>query len=145
MIYQIFLHLHSALRWIIILLIVFSITSALINWLGRYSKNNKKLNLFTLAAVHTQFIAGLVLYFISPRVVFSAESMSSGVARFYLVEHLVIMLIAIVLITIGYSKSKKITPVWKANRTIAIFYLIAFLLIMAGIPWPFLDLGGGWI
>jgi uncharacterized protein YacL len=145
MLYQIFQHLHSALRWIVLILIIFAVASALINWLSKHSKNNQKLNIFTLIATHTQFIIGLVLYFISPKVEFSAASMSNRVARFFLVEHLVIMLIAIVLITVGYSKSKKMIPTWKANRTIVIFYLIAFLLIIAGIPWPFMGLGGGWI
>jgi membrane protein DedA with SNARE-associated domain len=93
--------------------------------------------------MHLQLIIGLILYFISPKVIFSGSSMSDPILRFFLVEHISLMLIAVVLITVGYVKTKKIEGV-KKYRTILIYYVISLLLILASIPWPFRDLGGKW-
>lgn len=80
---------------------------AVSKWQGRsgYTKGNRKLYLFTLIAVHTQLLIGLVLYFISPKV--NLSLLSDKLYQFYSVEHTAGMLIAIVLITIGYSRSKR--------------------------------------
>jgi membrane protein DedA with SNARE-associated domain len=94
---------------------------------------------------HIQLIIGLVLYFTSPKVVFEASSMSSPLLRFFLVEHISLMIIAIILITVGYAKSKRITDIRKKNRTIVIYYAISLVLILAAIPWPFRNLGAGWV
>ncbi|WP_232046781.1 hypothetical protein [Sphingobacterium daejeonense] len=57
-------------------------------------------------------------------------------SRFYFLEHPLMMIIAIILITIGYSKSKKILDAKKANQTVLIFYIIALILILSRIPYP---------
>lgn len=63
--------------------------------------------------------------------------------RFFGVEHWLLMLIAIVLIHIGYIRSTRIDYV-KAQKTIFLYYLIALLVVILGIPWPFRGLGNGW-
>jgi hypothetical protein len=71
--------------------------------------------------------------------------MEDAAVRFYTMEHLVGMLIAIALITIGYSKSKRAATDAKKFGAIATFYLIGLILILASIPWPFREnLGGSW-
>lgn len=137
------LHTHSGLRWIALLLLVVSVVTALQKWQGQggYTDGNRKLYLFTLISVHLQLVVGLILYFISPKVDFSM--MSDKVYRFYTVEHITGMLIAIILITIGYSRSKRATDALTKQRLITIFYGIGLLIILAMIPWPFRSLGAG--
>ncbi|WP_080239309.1 cytochrome B [Spirosoma rigui] len=137
-------HAHSGLRWIALVLLVAAVVVAIGKWQGRsgYTDGNRKLYLFTLIAVHTQLLIGLVLYFISPKVDFS--QMSDKLYRFYTVEHTTGMLIAIILITIGYSRSKRASEAVTKQRLIGIFYGIGLLLILASIPWPFRIPGAGW-
>lgn len=137
------LHTHSGLRWIALLLLVASVITALQKWQGQsgYTDGNRKLYLFTLISVHLQLVIGLILYFISPKVDFSM--MSDKIYRFYTVEHITGMLIAIILITIGYSRSKRATDALTKQRLVAIFYGIGLLIILAMIPWPFRGLGAG--
>jgi glucose uptake protein GlcU len=137
-------HAHSGLRWVALVLLVAAVVVAIGKWQGRsgYTDGNRKLYLFTLIAVHTQLLIGLVLYFISPKVDFS--QMSDKLYRFYTVEHTTGMLIAIILITIGYSRSKRATDAVTKQRLVGIFYGIGLLLILASIPWPFRIPGAGW-
>jgi membrane protein DedA with SNARE-associated domain len=94
--------------------------------------------------MHLQLVIGFVLYFISPKVIFSASSMKDSVLRFFLVEHISLMIIAVVLITIGYVKSNRAADEMKKHKKLIIYYTIALVLILASIPWPFRGLGAGW-
>jgi hypothetical protein len=131
--YSILQHLHSGFRYILFVLIVVAIVQSLLGWLGQkpYTPLNRKINLFTLIAAHTQLLIGIVLFFISPLVQFNSGTMKNDVTRYFTVEHWVGMVIAIVLITVGYSKSKKIILPESKHRTVAIFYIIAFLVVIA--------------
>ena len=131
--YKLFLELHSGFRYIVLLLLLISIIRAWADWLGSkpYSEGNRKLNLFTLISVHTQLLFGLILYFLSPFVQFNSDTMKVHDTRYWTVEHLTGMIIAIVLITIGHSKSKKaLSPVAK-HKSIAIFYTLGLVVIVA--------------
>lgn len=94
-----------------------------------------------MVSLHTQLLIGLVLYFISPRVQFVKGWMSSEVAkgmyRFYNLEHISLMIIAIVLVTIGHSKSKKGATPEEKFKPIKLWYVIGLVLILVSIPWPF--------
>ncbi len=93
---------------------------------------------------HFQLLIGIALYFTSPKVVFSASSMKDAVLRFFLVEHPAMMILAIILITIGYVKANKAEDDLKKSRLLMIFFTSALILILAAIPWPFLNYGGKW-
>lgn len=138
------IHAHSGLRWIALVLLLAAVVVAIGKWQGRsgYTDGNRKLYLFTLIAVHTQLLLGLALFFISPKVNFSL--ISEKLYRFYTVEHTAGMLIAIILVTIGYSRSKRATDAVTKQRLIGIFYGIGLLLILASIPWPFRIIGAHW-
>jgi Na+-driven multidrug efflux pump len=133
--YSFFLHLHSGFRYIVLLLVLLAILIAWAGWLGKksYSEGNRKLNLFALISVHTQFLIGLILYFLSPLVQFNSQTMKDPDTRYWTAEHLTAMIIAIVLITIGHSKSKKIILPEGKHKTIAVFYTVALLIIIATI------------
>ncbi len=136
---------HSGLRWVLL----FSFISTLIilyksRRKGTTSGKVKPYALATLILTHVQFLLGLGLYFISPKVIFAASAMKDSVQRFFLVEHISLMLVAIVLVTIGYSKWKKQAEAGKGYRTLFNYYLIALILILISIPWPFRIAGSSW-
>jgi cytochrome bd-type quinol oxidase subunit 2 len=133
--YSIIKQLHSGFRYIVFILVVVAIIQSLLGWLGKkpYTEVNRKTNLFALISAHTQLLIGIVLYFKSPYVQFNSDTMKNDTTRYFTVEHWVMMLIAIVLITIGYSKSKKKVLPEQKHKTIVIFYLIAFLVIIGAI------------
>lgn len=139
------LHAHSGLRWLVLLFLIISIIQAFANrGKAEVKASDKRFPLLTLITAHTQLILGFILYFISPKVIFGAEAMKDSILRFFLVEHLFGMLVAIILITIGYSKFKKAeTPLPKWSK-ILVFYTIALIIILISIPWPFTQYAGGW-
>ena len=99
-------HAHSGLRWVAIILLLLAIVNAFTS--KTFEKKHKMINLFTMITLHTQLIIGLIQYFItSGKVKFFDGWMKEAAYRFYGMEHLLGMLIAIVLITVGYSKSKR--------------------------------------
>lgn len=146
MFYNILKHAHSGLRWVAILLLVIVFISALRRFLSKdaYQEIDRKFSLYALIGVHLQLVIGLLLYFISPKVQFGSETMESSLLRFYTVEHLTIMLIAIALVTIGYSRAKRVPTDEEKFRATLIFYGLGLALIIIGIPWPFRGLGAGW-
>jgi len=132
------LHIHSFFRYIILILILIAIYKAFSGWLGKkpFTKGNKILNLLTLIFAHSQLLFGLWIYFQSPVVQFSNLSNASKEVRFFTIEHIAMMLIAITLITLGYSLSKKGKTDEAKHKRIAIFFLVALILILIAIPWP---------
>lgn len=140
-------HTHSFLRWIALLFILLATITAFMRWKrkGGFGLQGKFLNLFTMISFHLQLLIGLVLYFMSSKVQFASGVMENKIARFYTVEHISMMLLAIILVTIGYSKAKKASSDQAKNRRTFIFFGIAFIIVMAAIPWPFRNLGAGWL
>ncbi|MDO8993151.1 MAG: cytochrome B, partial [Daejeonella sp.] len=84
---------------------------------------------------HTQFLVGLILYFFSPAVNYAnmGEAMKDAMTRYWTVEHSVMMLFAIVLITVGHSRSKKAAEGFNKHRSIALYYGLAVLVILVAI------------
>lgn len=145
------LHTHSVLRWVALILILVAIFNAF-SGKGRntYEKKDKMINLFSMITMHTQLLVGLGLYFISPKVQFVDKWMSSeteeGMYRFFNLEHLLMMIIAIVVITIGRKKAESQTEPSAKHRKIVLWYTIGLIIILAAIPWPFREaLHAKWI
>lgn len=137
-------HAHSGLRWVALILLVLAIANAFTS--KTYEKKHKMINLFAMVTLHTQLLIGLVQYFVtSQKVQFIDGWMKNPLLRFYGMEHILLMIIAIVLVTIGHSKSKKGTTPEEKFKPIKLWYVIGLVLILAAIPWPFRAvLGGGW-
>ena len=140
-------HTHSGLRWVVLILMLLAIVNSLIS--RNYEKKHKMINLFAMISLHTQLLIGLILYFISPRVKFVENWMSSkvsgGAFRFYNLEHILMMIIAIILVTIGRKIAEKQSTDIDKHKKIRTFYTIALVIIIASIPWPFRTvLGGAW-
>jgi hypothetical protein len=145
--YNALLSAHSGLRWLLVITLVIALIKAFSGWLGKkeYSKTDNIVALMLVSFTHIMAILGVVLYFVSPNVKGMKEAMSDALLRFWTMEHGLIMLIVVVLITVGRVKSKKATESLDKHKKAAIFYTIAFVFILwAGIIKPFL-LGNGWI
>lgn len=140
------LHAHSGLRWIVLVLLVWALIKAISGWVGKneYQKSDRISALLALIFTHIQLLIGLILYFISPKVAFREGVMESSLLRFYTVEHIVMMVIAIALITMGFSKAKRLSESAAKHKKVAIYYGIGLIIIIASIPWPFRGLGTGW-
>ena len=130
-------HIHSGWRFVAVILLLLALIGALSGWLSRsnYTPRSRKLNLFTLIAFHIQILLGLVLYFFSPmvRIDDMASAMQNQISRYWTVEHISMMILAAVLVTIGHSKSKKISESYQKHKTIAIFYGLAAILVILAI------------
>ncbi len=137
---------HSGLRWVALILLIAAIVNSLTSMKkGSYLKKDKMLNLFAMIVLHTQLLLGFILYFISGKVNFQGSWMKIAVFRFFGLEHVLLMIIAIVLVTIGRKKAEKLEDTAAKHRKIALFYSIGLILILMAIPWPFrTDLGGAW-
>lgn len=134
--------LHSYWAYLVLIILVLAAANALIKTFGdkEYDAKDFRLSLFALIVSHIQLLIGLVLYFVSPRLQAFGELgmggvMKDAVSRLYLVEHPFVNILAIVLITIGYSKHKKKLTSKKKLKTIAVFYTIALALFLSRIPW----------
>jgi hypothetical protein len=139
------LHLHNLLRWVIIVLIVIAIFRHLagMNQKRAVNAGDKKIDLFLMISAHLTLVLGLVQWFVGDfgfKLIKAAggmgEVMKNSAMRFWVVEHLTGMLIAIVLITIGRGKVKRAVD-YTAHKKAFTFFLLALIIILASVPWPF--------
>ena len=140
------LHAHSGLRWLVLIFLVLAIAKSLAGLIGKkeFKKSDNLVALLLLSFTHTQFIVGLIMYFISDKVIAIGDAMKDSALRFWAMEHGFTMLIAIALITIGRVKSKKAATDELKHKKGLIFYAIALVLILwAGLIKPAL-LGSAW-
>ena len=130
--YEILKSAHSGWRYLVFVLLIIAVIQALSGWFGKkaYTEGNRKLNVFTLISAHIQLVLGLVLYFLSP---LTKGPMGDSLYRYWKVEHISMMIIAIILITVGNAKSKKVDAAISKHKTIAIFFGIALVLVVAAI------------
>jgi uncharacterized membrane protein len=140
------LGLHSLLRWLILFLLIVNIFRSYIGTEGSpYTNKDKSWNLRLLIVAHINILIGLYEYFFSPRHGLLAylkvnsfkEIMQDSEMRFWAVEHITGMIIAIVIITISRSFAKKDMEGIKKHKKLGLFYIIALLIILLSIPWPF--------
>ncbi|MBK7966705.1 MAG: cytochrome B [Bacteroidetes bacterium] len=143
------LHFHSLLRWVLLILLIVVVIKAIRGRNGgiQFSKGDKKLSLFTMISAHLQLILGGFLYAVSPTVQNAISNMGAamkdGVARFWAVEHILMMIIAIAFLTIGHIKCKKAKGDEAKFKAQALYFTLGLILILASIPWPFREVGFG--
>ncbi len=140
---------HSGLRYVVLILLLLAIIKAFSKKnKNSFEKGDKMVYLFAMIFTHIQITLGLVLYFVgSGKVSFTPGWMKNPQLRFFGMEHILMMLIAAILITIGRRKSENAIDANKKHKAISVLYTIALIIIFLAIPWPFLraNLGGGWI
>jgi hypothetical protein len=139
--YIYFKTVHSYWAFFVLFILVAAIFNAFI---GRYtgkefSTKDLRISLFGLIFSHIQLLIGLILYFVSPWFDQWAEIgigvMKDAQTRLYLVEHPLINILAIFLITMGWSMHKRQSESSKKFLRIILFYSLGLLLLLSGIPW----------
>lgn len=128
---------HSGWAYLALLLLVFAVVNAFMGMSSKreFTAKDRKIALFGLIGAHIQLLVGLILYFVSPLGHALLGEMKDADARLTSLEHPLINIIAIVLITIGWSKHKKAENGTAKFKSIAIFFGIGLLLILSRIPW----------
>jgi len=134
--------IHSYWAYLVLIVLIAAVVNAIIglNSKKEFKAKDLRISLFALIAAHIQLIIGFVAYYASNyydtmRSVGMGEVMKNSELRKPLIEHPLMILIAIALITIGFSKHKKKTTDALKFKTITVYYTIALLLILAVIPW----------
>jgi FtsH-binding integral membrane protein len=137
------LFLHSWMRWVALALILVSIVFAAQK---RNDALAKKLSIFTMVSFHVQLLLGLLLYFVLSPVTKGAfadmgAAMKDGAVRFYVAEHLMGMIIAVALVSVGHIRAKKASDDGTAAKRRLMLFAIGLLVMLASIPWPFMAAG----
>lgn len=121
------LHSHWLLAWVALGLTAFALVKSF------SASGAGKTSLFALIAAHLQLLLGLALWFLSPVVQEARANMGAAMKdstlRFYLVEHFLTMVIAIVLITIAHRRTKA------GASSARWFYVGALVLMLSRVPW----------
>lgn len=135
--YEFIQKFHSGWAYLVLLLLVVAVVNALIGFSSKkeFTPKDRKIALFALIFTHIQLVIGVIVYFVSPLGLASFGQMSDKALRLTSLEHPLINIIAIVLITIGWSKHKKIVDATAKFKIFAIFYGIGLLLILSRLPW----------
>lgn len=129
------LHSHSYLRYFVLILLAVVIVTSFIGWIGKknYTGTDNKLSLALFITTHLQLLVGLILYAVSPAVQFNGSTMKDATLRYWTVEHIFVMLIAVVLITMARISTKKMSSSGAKHKRMFIFNLIALLLVLVAI------------
>ncbi|MCW5514917.1 hypothetical protein [Muriicola sp. Z0-33] len=134
--------LHSYLAYIVLVFLFLAVANAIMGLVGNKMFTPQKdfrLSLFTLILCHLQLLIGLLIYFMSPSGFSALQELGMGglnsAARLLAVEHPAINIVAIILITIGWSRHKKFMEGKKKFKSIAVFYGLGLLLVLSRIPW----------
>ncbi len=141
--YQTLLAFHSLFRWLVLASLLFAIYSGYKGWLADkpFTKFDNSVRHWTATIAHIQLIIGLWLYFISPVIDYFLHHYKDAVhereIRFFGMEHNIMMIAAIVIITIGSAKAKRKSTDKEKFKTMAIWFTIGLLIILVSIPWKF--------
>lgn len=134
--------LHSGWAYITLIILVFAVVNALIGLTSKkeFQDRDLRISLFTLIVAHLQLIIGFIAYFLSTQFAYVLDNgmgaaMKEPEIRLFVIEHPLMMILAIVLITMGFSKHKKQTTDNGKFKTIALYYGIALLFVLSRIPW----------
>jgi hypothetical protein len=143
------LDLHNLLRWVVLVLALMIIFRSSQGMSGKkpFSKGNKKLALFLMISADVQLLLGLSLYFMKGwwDMLTAGGVMKNAYNRFFAVEHFLGMVLALVLIHLGYAATKKEISDQAKFRKLFWFTLIALVVIIISIPWPFrFDIARPW-
>lgn len=135
--YEFIQKFHSGWAYLALLVLVIAVVNSVTGLVSKkeFTAKDRKIAIFGLIGIHTQLLVGLILYFVSPLGFASLGQMSDKMLRLTSMEHPLINIIAITLITIGWSKHKKLTTSESKFKTFTIFYGLGLVLILSRIPW----------
>ena len=134
-------HLHSFLPYLLLTVLLFAFVKSVIAYRGQHphTEGHRKNGLILLILAHIQLLIGGILYFVSPMSTSGLNdlgaAMKDSTLRLYTLEHPLMTILAIVLITMAYSKSKKDISSHLKHKIKCIYFGLALVLILSKIPW----------
>ncbi len=138
----VFKTIHSYWAYLVLLIVILATLNAIYGTISKreYEPKDFRISLIALIVTHTQFLIALPLYFLSGKILWFSDIpikdiMKNPELRLYHVEHPTVMIIAIALLTIGYSKHKKKRVSAPKFKVLAIFYSLSLIAILSRIPW----------
>ena len=150
LVYELTLMLHSVVRWVIVIAGIAVVIKAFAGWFGdrNWTSSDDRLAMLFTTFLDLNVLLGIFLYLILSPITRGAfqnmgDAMKNSNVRFFTVEHMLLMIVAVVLAHIGRSRAKKAADDKGKFKQAAIFYTIAMVLILLAIPWPFLSSGTG--
>jgi uncharacterized membrane protein YozB (DUF420 family) len=140
--YTAILAIHNVLRWVVVLLGVIALIRAYVGFLGnrQWSDSDRKIGVFFASAIDMQLLIGLILYFFLSditRTIFTdfSGAMANGGVRFFVLEHALYMVLALVFVHLGSILPRKVEQSKAKFARAAIWFTLTFLVLMLGIPW----------
>lgn len=137
---QALLNVHSYFAYAALAMLVLAVINAILGLTSKklFTDKDLRISLFTMIICHIQLLVGLIVYFVSEKgfQAFAIEgAMKNSELRLTMLEHPLINIIALALITIGWSKHKKEESNNGKFKKIAIFYTLGLVLILLRLPW----------
>lgn len=134
--------LHSGWAYVTLLILIFAVVNVITGLVSKreFKDRDLRISLFTLIVAHIQLIIGFIAYFLSAQFQYLLDNgmgaaMKESEIRYFIIEHPLIMILSIILITIGFSKHKRKTSDKEKFKVIAIYYGLALIFILSRIPW----------
>jgi uncharacterized membrane protein YozB (DUF420 family) len=147
-----FLILHSLLRWIVLGLGLWAVLRGLTGVIGprQWNPSDERTGRWFVIGLDVQTLVGLVLYGVLSPITQQAftdmgAAMRDGALRFWAVEHLVMMLVAVGLAHAGRSRTRKARLDEVKHKRAVVFYTLALIVLLAGIPWPWMREARPWL
>jgi hypothetical protein len=136
------MNLHSYLAYAVLAILFLAVANAISGLVGNKMftmQKDLRLSLFALIFSHIQLLIGFILFFVSPNGLSAIQGHGMGgltsAARLLAVEHPFVNILAVILITVGWSRHKKFMEGNKKFKSIAIFYGLGLILLLSRIPW----------
>lgn len=147
--YNVILHLHSGLRWVVLLLILIVVYRSMTAGSRPFNNSDKKYGLFAMIVCDIMLLIGVYQWLAGNWGLSSVQNngmkdvMHNSTLRFFAIEHPIGMLIAIAMVHIGKSYAKKNLPDTVKHKRTLLFFGLALLIILISLPWPFREAGAG--
>ena len=128
---------HSIFAYIVLAVLFFAAVNAISGLISKrfFTAKDLRISLFAMILSHMQLLVGFILYFVSPLGLDSLGQMKDSAVRLTSLEHPLINIIALAVITIGWSKHKKEESHNGKYKKIAVFYTLGLVLILSRLPW----------
>lgn len=140
--YTFVLAIHNIMRWVVVILAIVALVRAYWGWFGKrdWTPSDRKAGMFFSISLDVQLLLGLILYFGLSPITRSAiqnlgAAMSNADLRFFALEHFFIMVVAVILVHIGTITSRKAVETVSKHRRAAVWFTLAVLAIIFGMPW----------
>jgi hypothetical protein len=140
--YTFFLAVHNILRWIVLILLILALIRSFWGWFGKreYTLTDRRAGMFYSISLDIQVLLGLLLYFVYSPITKSAmrdfsNAMSNSDLRFFALEHLLYMILALILAHVGVVTARRATEDVAKHRRAAIWFSLSFIAILLGMPW----------